>query len=242
MIPNSDRSFFVILVGLSDASSCVLHLTKSFPSFLVVLIILFLVFVFCRPCRFFQSFWFFLSAIFRHKIVNFTSQTISLDYWILLIHRRQIYPKNLCDSSYSFNVSDLFRKFCPLCLLSSIDQQMMSKDIFLNPLTITPILSILTIIVLRLAVKMWSVSQNLFVPTERDYWLLKLFHILQEEIDTLPDPPFLSYWASLALLVLITTRWRETDHWKCRDPIQIQISIVNVWIQDFALGKKKNLT
>ena len=135
----------------------------------------------------------------------------------------------------------IFRKFRPLCLLSSIDQQMMSKDIFLNPLTITPILSNLTIIVLRVAVKMWSVSQILFVPTERDYWLSKLFHILHEEIDTLPVPPFLSYWASLALLVLITTRWRETAHWKCRDPIQIQISIVNVWIQDFgsSLAKKK---
>ena len=205
-----------------------------------MLIILFIVFVFVVRVDSSNRFDFFLSAIFRHKIVNFTLQTISLDYWTLLIHRRQIYPYKLCNSSYSFNVSDLFRKFLPLCLLSSIDQQMIRKDIFLNPLTITPILSNLTIIVLRLAAEMWSVSQNLFVPTERDYWLLKLFHILQEEIDTLPVPPFLSYWASLALLVLIATRWRETAHWKCRDPIQIQTSIVNVWIQDFgpSLGKK----
>ena len=219
MIPNRDRSFFVILVGLSDASSCVLHLTKSFPSFLVVLIILFLVFVFVVRVDSSNRFNFFLSAIFRHKIVNFTSQTISLEHWILLNHRRQIYPYKICDSSYSFNVSDLFRKFRPLCLLSCIDQEMIRKDIFLNPLTITPILSNLTIIILRLAVKIWSVSQNFVVPTERDYWPLKLIHILQEEIDTLPVPPFLSYSASLALLVLIARRWRETAHCKWRDPI-----------------------
>ena len=137
-----------------------------------MLIILFLVFVFVVRVDSSNRFDFFLSAIFRHKIVNFTLQTISLDYWILLIHRRQIYPYKLCDSSYSFSVSDLFRKFRPLCLLSSIDKQMIRKDIFLNPLTITPILSNLTIIVLRLAAKMWSVSQILVRPQWT--WLLTI--------------------------------------------------------------------
>ena len=139
--------------------------------------------------------------------LKFSSRTITLEYCILLIHRRQIYPYMLCDSLYSINVSDLFRKFRPLCLLSSIDQQMMSKDIFLNPLTTTPIWSNLTIFLLRLAPKMWSVSQILIVSTERDYWLLKLFLILEEEVDTLPVPPSLSSWVS----ALMSTWWTRSN-------------------------------